>query len=604
MAVRDVITASAADFAPHPWVLTVRGPSSARQVLLAEGTVTLGGSRLCGVVLEGSEVAGQHARLQVAADTAILSILPNATPAVLHGVRVQRAGLASGDSFRLGDLQLTLRRRIENGLVPQPGERPAAPVSVPGRPLLVAERPLLACLEDLLTWSQRGPSSERGGRLATLCGELDAEAGCLFTVDAGGQLAVVTAWGDPTAGTDGRDLARLVRQATGEPGTAVVAADGLLVAGIGGLPGGGFGLLVRGRQLSAEAPVVLRLAVRLFAHEALREQAMARVSRVEGGGLRFPPGVVIGRSPAMRRLYDQLERMADGQLPALIVGETGVGKEHVAQLVHDSSRRRERPFVTINCAAIPAELLESELFGIGRGVATGVNERAGKFREAHGGTLFLDEVGELPLALQAKLLRALEEKKVQPVGGQASAVDLRIVAATNSRLDEAARRGSFRLDLYYRLAGFVVVVPPLRERPEDVPLLFDHFLREVAAPPPRVAPRALSALVRHRWEGNVRELRHEALRAGAHVGPGGTVDLDDLSPAIATGSGAAGTSADEPDEAPGHRRTLDGELARLEKSLIGAALSAAGGNVSEAARALGVSRTRLYRHLAATGRAR
>jgi transcriptional regulator with PAS, ATPase and Fis domain len=293
--------------------------------------------------------------------------------------------------------------------------------------------------------------------------------------------------------------------------------------------------------------------------------------------------------------------MAQSQLPALVLGETGVGKEHVARLIHDSSARRERPFVTINCAAIPAELLESELFGIGRGVATGVSERAGKFREAHGGTLFLDEVGELPLPLQAKLLRALEEKKVQPLGGPATDVDLRIVAASNTRLDSAAERGDFRLDLYYRLAGLIVEVAPLRERAEDVPLLFEHFLREAAAPPPRLLPRALSALVRHRWEGNVRELRHEATRVAAVVGAGGAIDLEDLSPRVA--ASFAGEDAAAAEGAP-RDASLDAELRRLERSLIGDAVAAAGGNLSEAARALGVSRTRLYRHLAASARPR
>jgi transcriptional regulator with PAS, ATPase and Fis domain len=278
-----------------------------------------------------------------------------------------------------------------------------------------------------------------------------------------------------------------------------------------------------------------------------------------------------------------------------VLGETGVGKEHVAQLIHDSSRRRDRPFVTINCAAIPAELLEAELFGIGRGVATGVVERPGKFREAHGGTLLLDEVGELPLLLQAKLLRALEEKKVQPVGGQAAAVDLRIVAATNARLEEVARGGGFRLDLYYRLAGFVVEVPPLRDRAEDIPLLFDAFLREVVAPPPRLTPRALAALVRHRWPGNVRELRHEAARIAAQVGAAGVADLEDLSSAVA---GAAPAGVLDVERGTG---TLDEELARLERALIREALGAASGNLSAAARQLGVSRTRLYRRLAELG---
>jgi DNA-binding NtrC family response regulator len=188
---------------------------------------------------------------------------------------------------------------------------------------------------------------------------------------------------------------------------------------------------------------------------------------------------------------------------------------------------------------------------------------------------------------------------VQPVGGQAAAVDLRIVSATNARLEEMAKAGSFRLDLYYRLAGFVLEVPPLRERPDDIPLLFDYFLRQAVSPAPRLSPRALGALVRHRWDGNVRELRHEAARVGPQVGPGGLIDLADLSPAVA--AMAAGEGEGVPAPADG---TLDAELARLENGLIRAALDAAAGNLSEAARRLGVSRTRLYRRLAELGPSR
>jgi DNA-binding NtrC family response regulator len=581
----------------HPWVLTVRGGAIAREIPLQEGTVSLGCSRLCGIVLEGRDVAGQHARLQVSRAGAVLSILPHAAPALLNGVRVQRAGLSSGDSFRLGDLQLTVRRCAEAEPTPAPSLREPPG---DGHAAARAQADDLDWLEGVLVWSLRGPAGERPAMLARVCRALGAEAACLFTADAGGHVAsVVAAWGDALGGLEGDELARLVRRVAGEEGSAVAAAGDTLVAGVSGLPGGAFVLAVRG-AVAGEAIGPLRLALRLFAHEALREQASGlRTTGPAPSGLRFPTGVVVGHSAAARRLYDQLEAVAEGHLPVLVLGETGVGKEHVAQLIHDSSRRGDRPFVTINCAAIPAELLEAELFGIGRGVATGVVERAGKFREAHGGTLLLDEVGELPLPLQAKLLRALEEKKVQPVGGQAAAVDLRIVAATNSRLEEAAKAGGFRLDLYYRLAGFVVEVPPLRERREDIPLLFEAFLREVVSPPPRLAPQALAALVRHCWPGNVRELRHEAARVAAQVGAGGVVELEDLSSAVA----AAAPAAERAEELEGGRAAgnLDGELARLERALIREALGEAAGNLSAAARRLGVSRTRLYRRLAELG---
>jgi two-component system NtrC family response regulator len=338
------------------------------------------------------------------------------------------------------------------------------------------------------------------------------------------------------------------------------------------------------------------VATRLFGHEYLRARSAGPrplpPSPVKG--LVFPPDIVVGRSPSMRRLYEELATVVGGNLPVLVLGETGVGKEHIARVLHDSSPRRDRPFVTINCAAIPAELLEAELFGIERGVATGVSERIGKFREAHGGTLFLDEIGELPLPLQSKLLRVLEEKKVQPVGGQAAAVDLRIVAATNVPLDEVAASGRFRLDLFHRLAGFVVSVPPLRERVEDVPLLFDHFLRASRGYGGRLAPPALAALVRHRWTGNVRELRHEAARIAARAGNTTEIGLADLSPSVAA-SFAGSSTAPAGEAVDAGPRTLDEELARIERALLATALRDTAGNVSHAAQRLGISRARLRR---------
>ncbi|HXT21097.1 MAG TPA: sigma-54 dependent transcriptional regulator, partial [Thermoanaerobaculia bacterium] len=314
------------------------------------------------------------------------------------------------------------------------------------------------------------------------------------------------------------------------------------------------------------------------------------------GSLAFPPEVVVGRAPAMQRLYAQVASLTESVLPVLLLGETGVGKEHVARLLHDSSPRRTRPFVTINCAAIPSELLESELFGIERGVATGVEERRGKFQEAHGGTLLLDEVGELPLPLQAKLLRALEDKQVRPVGGRAAAVDLRIVAATNTDLVGAVAAGRFRADLYHRLAGFELRVPPLRERSEDVAPLFTRFL--AADPRGRlaagIAPEALAALLRYQWEGNVRELRNEAARVALAVRPGQPVSLTDLSPHVAA-------ALEEAPRGGGGEHGLDARLAQLERHLLRAALAESGGALTRAAQDLGISRGRLRRRLRELG---
>ena len=625
------------DFAPRstsrssgptsrPWVLGVRAHDSLlRQVPLSDGMVTLGSGPGCSVVLRGRDVAREHAKLQLSPEQARLSVFPHAAPALLNGIQVREAGLEPGDTIQLGDVHLTVHRADvpptivagevaadevarRGGEEPHGGtrhgvEKDGALVSHAaeehaqrdGSALGDAPAPSIAFLETLCHWGLRGHSAGRAEMLASLCEHLAAEAGCVFLSERTGQLATIAAWGDPVP-----DLVEAVAAASpraAAPDEIVVTVrPGWVVAGFATPSGTTFGLFVRSARFAASTPALLRVATRLFGHEYLRARSAGPrpVPPSPVKGLVFPPDIVVGRSQSMRRLYEELATVVDGNLPVLVLGETGVGKEHIARVLHDSSSRRDRPFVTINCAAIPAELLEAELFGIERGVATGVSERIGKFREAHGGTLFLDEIGELPLPLQSKLLRVLEEKKVQPVGGQAAAVDLRIVAATNVPLDEVAASGRFRLDLFHRLAGFVVAVPALRERAEDVPLLFDHFLRSSRGYGARLAPPALAALVRHRWTGNVRELRHEAARIAARAGGATEIGLADLSPSVAASlAGASSVTADEAADAG--QRTLDEELARIERALLATALRDTAGNVSHAAQRLGISRARLRR---------
>jgi len=244
-----------------------------------------------------------------------------------------------------------------------------------------------------------------------------------------------------------------------------------------------------------------------------------RPARVAPGSatLVFPEGYVRPRSEAMHGLHEQMLPLLRGDAPVLLLGETGVGKDLVAQVLHASSARAGGPFVAVNCAAIPSELMEAEMFGIGRGIATGVVERPGKFQLARGGTLFLDEIGEMPLALQAKLLRALQGEEIQPLGGAPVAFDTRVVAAaTNSDLELKMEQGQFRRDLYYRVAGFVLRVPPLRERRDDIPGLVEAFLeafaRDAGRPAPSITSEAVRALAAYPWPGNVRELQHEVRR--------------------------------------------------------------------------------------------
>ncbi|HPW17029.1 MAG TPA: sigma-54-dependent Fis family transcriptional regulator [Candidatus Aminicenantes bacterium] len=251
-----------------------------------------------------------------------------------------------------------------------------------------------------------------------------------------------------------------------------------------------------------------------------------------------PGCAFLGEAPAVRRVRSLLEKVRDTDAPVFIAGESGTGKELAAKTLHETGKRRNGPFVAVNCAAIPEPLLESELFGHARGSFTGaVRDKVGLVEEASGGTFFLDEIGDLPLALQSKLLRVLEERKIRRVGEtRPRPIDVRFVSATNKDLDHEVERGRFRRDLYYRLKIIAVDLPPLRERPDDALLLLNHFLDEFARsmgrPRPFVSPVALEMLLRYPWPGNVRELQNEVQRALV-MADGGPLILEDyLSPKI------------------------------------------------------------------------
>ena len=305
----------------------------------------------------------------------------------------------------------------------------------------------------------------------------------------------------------------------------------------------------------------------------------------------LPQGYLPGTSAPMAALYRQMRAMLRADFPVLITGETGVGKEALATALHRSSRHRRGSLVAINCAAIPAELLEAELFGIGKGVATGVARRRGKFQMAEGGTLFLDEVGELLPALQAKLLRVLQEKQVQPVGCRPQRIDVRIVAATNADLDQRMEDGVFRRDLYYRLAATTLEVPPLRACREDIAPLIEHFFRnaarEIGTAPCGVTVEALRQLTAYPWPGNVRELQHEIRRLSYLCSGGGVIGASMLSSRIAA------TATAEPDRREAETLLLAPRLRRLEIRLIREALRRSGGRQIHAARLLGISRNGL-----------
>lgn len=306
---------------------------------------------------------------------------------------------------------------------------------------------------------------------------------------------------------------------------------------------------------------------------------------------------MVGCSPAMQRMFAQIERVALSDAPVLILGETGTGKELIARAIHDGGARRRGPYVPINCAALPRDLIESELFGYQRGAFSGaLADHAGLLRAADGGTVLLDEITEMGPELQAKLLRVLQEGTVRPVGSVTEIpIDVRFVASSNRDLDSALRGGLLRSDLYYRLSVAVIVVPPLRDRGDDIALLAEHYLTvlnrrygvDSFEDMRGIAGSALDALVREAWPGNVRELFNILERAFI-ASPARQLDLDDLFPA--TCELPAPCAAAPPAGASTY--------AESERVLIERTLQSAGGNKARAARELGISRKRLYARLA------
>ena len=326
------------------------------------------------------------------------------------------------------------------------------------------------------------------------------------------------------------------------------------------------------------------------AWEARRLREENRRLREEVAG-RYRLHNLLGRSPAMQSVFALIRQAAPGDVNVLITGESGTGKELVAKALHFNSPRADRPFVPINCAAVPASLLESELFGHVKGAFTGaVSSRRGLFREAHGGTLFLDEIGDMAPELQAKLLRAIEDRSVRPVGSdQATPLDVRIIAATNQDLPAQIRAGQFRDDLYYRLAVIPIQLPALRDRKEDIPLLAEHFLsRAIAASGKQVlsfTPETMTILLRHAWPGNVRELENVVERA-VTLTAGGTIAPE----ALLLDATPAPPSVLTLAQLPG-RPTLQ----ELTDEYVALVLQETGGDKARAADMLGISKRTLYR---------
>ena len=385
---------------------------------------------------------------------------------------------------------------------------------------------------------------------------------------------------------DGMGLLRQLRQQGNEIPVIVITAYGTVENAVEAMKQGAFDYLLRPFELDTLEAVVRR---------ALKVGQIQRENRFLREEVEKAWRGLVGHSTAIRKVYQAIEQVAAAKTSVMLLGETGTGKEMVARAIHEASPRRDNLFVPVNCAAIPADILESELFGHSRGAFTGAHkDRIGKFELAQGGTLFLDEITEMDFHLQAKLLRVLQEKTIERLGSnQPIELDIRIIAATNRDPVEAVEEKKLRQDLYYRLNVFSIELPPLRERLGDVPLLARHFLEKHAAELgyacPEILPAAMEWLEAYSWPGNIRELENMMERALVLTRGQEPVGLSHL-----PGCEESGKGEDTYRVGPAGSLALAPQLEALEKRLIYRALEAAGNNKAEAARLLEISERSLW----------
>jgi DNA-binding NtrC family response regulator len=388
---------------------------------------------------------------------------------------------------------------------------------------------------------------------------------------------------------DGLALVRALREEQPDTPVVIITGRGTIDAAVEAIREGVFDFVEKPLE-PARLKVILQRALenKQTQHEVnVLRRRLARMGEDLATGL-------IGASPAMHRVLDHIQKVAPSKASVVITGQSGTGKEMAARAIHRLSERREKPFVAINCSAIPASLMESELFGHERGAFTGADQRRlGCWELAEGGTLFLDEVGEIPLELQAKFLRVLQEQKLRRLGGKAEiSVDVRVISATNRDLNEEIRSGRFREDLYYRLNVFNLELPPLRERREDIPLLAQHFLDKFRGESGKrvqgLSPAAQQLLADYAWPGNIRELRNTLERA-VILCSSGVVDVADLPPELSRGQPAR--------EAAMLKLPLGLPLREVQKEYVLACLNWLQNNKARTSQVLGISEKTLYNKL-------
>jgi two-component system, NtrC family, response regulator AtoC len=384
----------------------------------------------------------------------------------------------------------------------------------------------------------------------------------------------------------GLDVLKLCQRQGHPPPCVVMTAYGSVESAVEAMRQGAYDYVTKPLDLE-HAQLLLLRAVRTVQVEQENVHLKAQLNRS------FGLDRILGKSAAIEKVLDRVRQVADSKASVLLEGESGTGKELVARALHGLSSRKGGPFVAVHCAALSPQLLESELFGHEKGSFTGATEsRIGRFEQAQGGTIFLDEIGEIDAVTQVKLLRVLGERTFERVGGNRLInVDVRLIAATHRSLDRLVQEGKFREDLYFRIRVVQIQIPPLRERPEDIPILAESFRKEYSLENGKgdlsFAPSSIKLFMDYRWPGNVRELR-TAVEHGVVLAKGKTIEPDDLPNSVRRGSDGI-----QPRIEPASLR-----LDKIQKSLIDAAMDKTGKNISKAAQALGISRRTLHRKLA------
>lgn len=563
-------------------------------------------------------VSRRHARVVLADGRVSVEDLGSTNGTFVNGRRVTSAPLTAGDlvTFASVALQLALCdpgdavdapdiALVERASVATDQNRKEPTTDTPGRVTIPAD--WLRAFEALFELEAHAGMTDLHEALRILIRTLNARGSALLERSPDGRTIVTAVAGvfdapsivprleSPPAGAARRHRGRLA--------TVSLAGDPPMVAAFDMRTGGpGRSLVVTGLFAGWQScgPFLAAFLRGLTPRLAPPATVDRRHRSQSDGELVFPPEVVPGESAAMRRLLLELRYLVSGDIPVLIIGESGVGKEIIARALHLSSRRASGPFIGINCAAIPGDLLEAELFGIEKGVATGVQKREGQMLRAQGGVIFLDEIGDLPPTMQVKLLRALQEREIQPIGARrALPLDARVISATSTDLSAFMTTGRFRPELYFRIAGATVRVPPLRERREDIPALVLHFVqryaKEMGRYPRGITQKTLEVLCSAPWPGNVRQLQNEMRRLVYFCPDGQSISSEMLSTDLVTATACAPALSAEAG------LQLRERVRDLERCLIEAALAQTAGNVGKAAGLLGLTRQGLGKKRRALG---